>query len=265
MSSVSSVSRSLRDATIDRKMQSLRSAALCLPCWLLCLCYVMAARADGCLIVRLPFSIFVGACAVVLVMSMPNTSEPGARSASRQEVLASTISICVVVGYISTLFEPICTDLAVIVADIMQPSLKKWWPTPKPPPPPPPPWWCRLDRVVFSDGQFPGFFIDAWKDRCWQVDWHVKVKIDDMLERWLPSLALGYITAGILFNVPLFVFRDIANSYAKRNNMLFSKVTLNDKGKMCLGIAAWACFLSILPAVRVWRVGHAEPVSCATV
>ena len=237
-------------------MQSLRSAALCLPCWLLCLCYVMAARIDAhtdcCFIVRLPFSIFVGACAVVLVMSMPNTREPGATSASRQEVLAATISICVIVGYISTLFEPICTDLAVIVADALQPSLKKWWPTPKPPPPPPPPWWCPLDRVLFQAvHQFPGFFIDAWKDRCWQVDWHVKVKIDDMLERWLPSVALGYITAGILFNVPLFVFRDIANSYAKRNTILFSKVTVNDKGKMCLGIVAWACFLSVLPAVRV--------------
>ena len=52
--------------------------------------------------------------------------------------------------------------------------------------------------------------------------------------------------AGILFHVPLLVFRDIASSYA---NILFSKVTVNDKGKMCLGIVAWACFLSLLPAV----------------
>ena len=70
-----------------------------------------------------------------------------------------------------------------------------------------------------------------------------------MLERWFESLALGYITAGILFHVPLFAFRYIANSTAERYNILFSKVTVNDNGKMCLGIVAWACLLSILPAV----------------
>jgi len=195
-------------------------------------------------IVRLPFSIFVGACAVVLVMFMPNTREPGATSASRQERLAATISICVVVGYISTLFEPICIDLAVFVANEVQRSLlKEWWPEPKPAPPPPPPSWCPWTCQAVH--QFPGrFFIDAWEDRCLkdEVDWHVKVKIANMMERWIESLALGYITACILFHVPFFVFREhIANSYAK--------VTVNDKGKMCLGIVAWACLLSVLPAV----------------
>ena len=202
-----------------------------------------AARADCGLIVRLPFSIIVGACAVVLVVSVPNTREPGASSASRQEVLAATISICVVVGYISTLFEPICIHWSIVFANALQPSLKNWWPMPKPPPPPPPPWWCAWTSVLHS---FPNLFIDAWKDRCWQVDWHAKVLIDDMLEWWVTSLALGYAMAGILFHVPLLVFRDIASSYA---NILFSKVTVNDKGKMCLGIVAWACFLSLLPAV----------------
>jgi len=240
-------------------MQSLgvRSATLCLLCWLLCLCYMTAARSrtDWCLIVRLHFSIFVGACAVVLVMFMPNTREPGVSSASRQEILAATISICVVVGYISTLFEPMCIHLGFFVAEnALQPCLKEWWPTPTPPPPPGPPWWCPW--TFHAVHQFPDFnFIDAWTDRCLQpeVDWHVKARIADMFEWWLESLALGYITAGILFHVPLFVFRDIANSYAKRNNILFSKVTVNDKGKMCLGIIAWVCFLSILPAVQIYN------------
>ena len=237
-----------RHHRIDQQMQSLRSArALCLLCWLLCLCYVMAARFDThteCL----PFSIFVGALSVV-VMFMHKNREPGARPASRQEVLAATISICVVVGYISTLFKPICMDLTLVVADALQPFLQEWWPEPKPPPPPPPPWWCPWSFQAVH--QFPGFLTGAWNDRCLkeQVDWHVKSKLDGMMKRWLESLALGYITTCILFHVPFFVFRDLANSYTK----VLRKVTVNDKGKMCLGIVAWACFLSVLPAVRISR------------
>ena len=234
-------------------MQSLRSAAPCLLCSMLCQCFVMAVRAC-CPLVRLPLSIFVGACAVVLVMSVPNAREPAlaaVAAGSRQEILAATISVCVVVGYISTLYEPIHATMAVFVAEALQPPLKKWWPTPKPPPPPPPPFWCPWT-------EFPGFFIDAWKDRCWerQIKCQVDMLIFDSLDWWLPTLALGFIMASIVFHVPVFVFRGgIANSYVRKHNLpYYSKFSVDDKCKMCLGIIAWACILSTLPALPS---GHA--------
>ena len=130
------------------------------------------------------------------------------------------------------------------MAEALQPLLKKWWPTPKPPPPPPPPFWCQWTV-------FPGAWNTRWQERCWQIEWHVNVRLFVLLDWWFEALALGYIVAGILFHVPLFYFfRDIA----KKHNILFSKFTVNDKGKMCLCIVAWACFLSFLPAAPIDRL-----------
>ena len=105
-----------------------------------------------------------------------------------------------------------------------------------------------LDRVD------SGAWNTHWQDKCWQIKWHVDAWLFASFEWWFEALALGYITAGILFHVALFVFRDIANSYTKKHNILFSKLTVTSKGKMCLCIVAWACFLSCLPAVPIDRL-----------
>jgi hypothetical protein len=64
----------------------------------------------------------------------------------------------------------------------------------------------------------------------------------------------------IVCNVPIFVFRDISNSYArkirdisnsyaKKNHLLYSKLSIDDKRKKCFGIVTRPCFLSTVPAV----------------